>query len=1010
MSTPPADRVDEVFQAALDMPEAERAAFLERACAGDEDLSRAVDLLLRSHEDATAVGFLDQERIGRFRVVERLGAGGMGEVFLAHDDSLQRLVAVKLLQRGLASNEERARRFRQEALAASALNHPNIVTVHEIGRAGETDYMATEFVEGETLRQILERGPLELPRALDVAIQVAGALRAAHAAGIVHRDVKPENVMVRRDGLVKVLDFGIAKPVEASGDRSREALVRTRAGAIVGTAAYMSPEQARGLATDARADIWSFGCLVYEMIAGRPAFGGSTPSDTIAAVLDREPEWRALPRRTPSGVRRTLERCLVKDAGRRGPDMAGVSAELERSRADLTAPGLRAAVRRRPRPLAAAAVVLAAAGGLAAWWWLREGGPRWARDVALPEIARRVEAEDYYGAFVLARRAQPHLAENPALERFWKDQTFPLTVDTDPPGADVSMKPYRDVDAPWEPLGRTPFKELRAPFTNLRLRMNKEGFEPIEVGSDFSGALRVRRFTLDKKSEAPDGMVRVPGGPHAYRALPEVRLSDFWLDRYEVTNRQYEEFVSQGGYGRAEYWTEPFVRNGRRLPWREAMALFRDATGRPGPATWELGTYPEGQADQPVTGVSWFEAAAYARFAGKELPTLHQWIKAAGMTYFADILLLSNFNDRGPDPVGSHQGISPFGIYDMAGNVKEWCRNAFGDRRYILGGGWNEPSYMFTDPDAQSPWDRRPTHGVRCAKYSDALPPEQLGAIDVIGATRDYTAETPAADDVFRVYRGFYSYDKLPLNAAVDSVDQAEHWVREKVSFDAAYGGERVSAHLFLPRSARPPYQTVVYWPAGEAFRLRSSDDMRMRNLEFLLRSGRAVMHPIYKGTYERRQVREEGGPSEGRDLLIQISKDLGRSLDYLETRPDVDAGKLAFYGASAGAAIAPILLGVDHRFHAGILQGGGLTTWSLLPEADPFNFAPRVTTPVLMVNGRYDFELPLEASQRTLFRLLATPERDKRHVVFDTGHAGYPMHDLIREVLDWLDRYLGPA
>jgi dienelactone hydrolase len=660
--------------------------------------------------------------------------------------------------------------------------------------------------------------------------------------------------------------------------------------------------------------------------------------------------------------------------------------------------------------VAAIAVLIAVAGAAAAWWRTRDAGPRWAREKALPEIARLVDQEDYHGAFLLARRAAPHLPGDASLHRFWKDHTFPLTVETDPAGASVAIKPYREVDAPWVPLGETPLKEVRAPQTSLRLRIVKAGFTPLEVASDFSGPLRVRRFTLDAEAEAPKGMVRVSGGPHGYRAVPEVRLEDFWLDRYEVTNREFKEFVSAGGYTRPELWKEPFVLDGRALSFPEASARFRDATGRPGPATWELGTYPEGQADHPVGGVSWFEAAAYARFAGKELPTLHHWMRATGTTHLVDILLLSNFGGRGPEPAGRQPGVSAFGADDMAGNVKEWCSTASGAKRYILGGGWNEPSYMYMDMDAQSPWDRAPTYGFRCAKYAAPLPAAQLAPVAMVSAERNYAAEKPAADALFETYRRFYSYDKTPLEARVDAVQEAEHWRLEKVSFAAAYGGERVPAHLYLPRRGRPPYQVVVYWPAAEALRLHSSDDIRMKYMEYLLRSGRAVLHPIYKGTYERRLARAFAGPSEVRDTMVYFSKDLGRSLDYLETRPDVDAKRLAFYGNSLGATIAPVMLAVEPRFGAAVLQGGGLESWRPLPEADPFHFAPHARAPVLMLNGRYDFALPVETSQRALLRLFGARPEDKRHVVFEAGHAGFAMHDVIREVLDWLDRYLGPV
>jgi dipeptidyl aminopeptidase/acylaminoacyl peptidase len=346
----------------------------------------------------------------------------------------------------------------------------------------------------------------------------------------------------------------------------------------------------------------------------------------------------------------------------------------------------------------------------------------------------------------------------------------------------------------------------------------------------------------------------------------------------------------------------------------------------------------------------------------------------------------------------------------MAGNVKEWCWNEAGGRHYIMGGGWNEPGYMFTDADAQSPWDRSPTYGFRCAKYAAPPPPVQVKAIDLVRVTRDYAAEKPASHEVFRLYRSFHSYGRTELEPVVESVEKAELWRHEKVSFAAAYGRERVAAHLFLPKGARPPHQTIVYFPSGEAPALASSDNLRMRYLDVVLRSGRAVMYPVYKGTHERRLPGRTQGPSKYRDLMIQISKDFGRSIDYLETRTDIDRDRLAYYGISWGACVAPLLLAGESRIKTAVLQGGGLELEESPPEVDPFNFVPRVTVPVLMLNGRYDFELPLEASQKPLFRLLGTADKDKRHVLFESGHGGYPMTDLIKEILDWLDGHLGPV
>src|SRR5688500_10635257 len=225
-----------------------------------------------------------------YRIVSKLGAGGMGEVYLAEDTRLGRKVALKLLPAGFTGDADRLRRFRQEARAASALNHPNILTIHEIGSEDGAHFMATEFVEGETLRQRMASARMNLGEALDVAIQVASALAAAHEAGIVHRDIKPENIMVRPDGYAKVLDFGLAKLIDRrdAGAKATTQL-NTEPGVVMGTVQYMSPEQARGLEVDARTDVFSLGVVLYEMVGGRAPFEGETPSDVIVSLLDKEP-------------------------------------------------------------------------------------------------------------------------------------------------------------------------------------------------------------------------------------------------------------------------------------------------------------------------------------------------------------------------------------------------------------------------------------------------------------------------------------------------------------------------------------------------------------------------------------------------------------------------------------------------------------------------------------------------------------------------------------------------
>ena len=328
-------QIGEIYHSALELGPKQRVAFLAQACAGDEELLREVESFIASNEQAgefihapalevaaellttDQCDLLPGKSLGPYTILELLGSGGMGEVYLAQDSRLGRRVALKLLPDHFVINEDRLRRFRQEARAASALNHPNIITIHEIGEAETTHYIVTEFIEGETLRALLIRNRIELMRALDIATQTASALAAAHMAGIVHRDVKPENIMLRRDGYVKVLDFGIAKLMPEGPAPSMGMSFETGPGLIVGTAHYMSPEQAQGLKVDERADIWSLGVVLYEMLTGQLPFKGKTLSHTVVSIVEQEVPPLVRGPEVPVELERILMKALNKNPEKR---------------------------------------------------------------------------------------------------------------------------------------------------------------------------------------------------------------------------------------------------------------------------------------------------------------------------------------------------------------------------------------------------------------------------------------------------------------------------------------------------------------------------------------------------------------------------------------------------------------------------------------------------------------------------------------------------------------------
>ena len=350
--------------------------------------------------------------------------------------------------------------------------------------------------------------------------------------------------------------------------------------------------------------------------------------------------------------------------------------------------------------------------------------------------------------------------------------------------------------------------------------------------------------------------------------------------------------------------------------------------------------------------MSWFEASAYAAWAGKSLPTVFHWRLAAQQSIFSEILLWSNFDTKGPLSVGSYDGLGPNGTYDMAGNVREWCINRNRDARYILGGAWSEPDYLYRSTDAADPNDRLLINGFRCILTDESPPDASLAEIEY--KVDDHRGDTPIDDEAFAIVRQSFDYDDRELDAKVESTDDGpESWRHEVVSVLAAYGDERLPIHLYLPKNAEPPYQAVVYYPPSSARYLTDSTNPSFPFAYFIPKSGRVLVYPIYQGTYDRQVDRH--GPNDARDVMIQIAKDLQRTVDYLETRQDINSDRLAFYGLSWGAFIGPLMTAIEPRFAASVLVAGGLYVipegWP--PVAMPQNFAPRSTVPTMMINGK---------------------------------------------------------
>ncbi len=984
---------------------------------------------------------------GKYRIVEEIGHGGMGVVYKAEDLRLKRPVALKFLPPHLMNSPELKERFIIEAQAAAALSHPNICVIHEVGEAEDWSFIAMEYVEGETLRDKIKRGPLAPEDALDITMQIAAGLGEAHRKGIIHRDIKSANIMVTDKGRAKVMDFGLAKLRGGSS--------LTKSQTTLGTVAYMSPQQARGDEVDQRTDIWSLGVVLYEMLTGEVPFKGDRDVSIIYSIVHEEPKSLKVRKPpVPVELQHVIARALKKSREARYGSADEMLKDLRayQSGLQLAESGvlnLKTLGRRLRKPLVAvpAVVVLFALAFFGVRFFKHQAKVRSAMGELLPKINELYEAgfENYVDAYKLATEAEKYLPHDPRLAELLSKISLPISIETEPSGAKVFMKGYNAPDGEWQYLGVSPIEKIRLPIGFFRWKMEKEGYETV-LAAAFTHALdwsKKRLFVpcnivrvLDKKGHVPAGMVRVQG----VADVPGIgKIGDFFMDCYEVTNRQFKEFVDRGGYQNKEFWKQKFIKDGKELSREEAVKGFVDQTGRPGPSAWQAGDFPEGQDDFPVSGISWYEAAAYAESVGKSLPTSQHWgiaweeiSSTPGWWNILSFLApLSNFKGRGPARVGSNAGMTSFGCYDMAGNVREWCWNETPQGRFVRGGAWDDAIYMFALPNQTSPFDRSPKTGFRCVRYidKDRIPGSVFAAVQP-DERHDLEKMKPVTNEVFLVYKELFLYDKIDLQARVEWRDESsKDWIQERVTFAAAYDDERVIAYLFLPKKSRPPFQTVLFFPGSAVAYTRSSKDLDKDFqfdlfLSFIVKNGRAVLYPVLKGTFERGNEtlsRIQEGEIEGNissrqytELWIEQIKDFMRCIDYLETRSDIDRQRLAYTGYSWGAHTGSIILALEERIKAGILQNGGFFIyWGLQgpvrPELNQMNYVTRVKTPTLMLNGRYDLYFPYEPNARIMFERLGTPRDQKEQKLYNSDHY-IPRYELIKETLRWLDKYLGPV
>ncbi len=984
--------------------------------------------------------------LGDYSIVRQVGRGGMGIVYEAWQNSINRRVALKVLPAGVAADTKMLARFIREAQVVGKLKHPNVVSVFGMGVEAQTPYYAMEFVDGQSLADFLRL--IDDPAASNAEfcsrmarsfVGVAKGLQHAHEEGVVHRDIKPSNLMFETndqdasDRKLRILDFGLAR------HEGQDNLTMT--GDILGTVAYMSPEQAAASnEIDRRTDVYSLGATMYESLTLQPPLKGKNTQETLSQIESTEPvSPRSINPHIPRDLETIVLHCLRKDPRDRYSDAKSVAIDLQKylrgeaivARPQSTIEKIARRTWRLRRTLTVGAIVATVVLSLAVFSRSQNRAKQdleWVQD-AMPRIQECIDQERYIEAFQLVKRVRHLAPENETVESLASLFLREISVSSDPPGAKVSIQEYGKSNGSWLELGTTPLEKVEAPVSRFRWRVELQSCAPQE----FVRLVHHRKiptsleFPLSPK-QGPIGMLLVGGGN--FRAVgigrhAQVSLPRFWMDRQEVANEAYQEFVDQGGYSRPDYWNQTFEQSnsegtdGQNLSFEEAMARFVDETGKAGPSGWHNGRHPKGEGKLPVSGVSWYEAMAYARFRGKSLPSVFHWRGESGFETSAPTTL-SNIATEALAPVGESPALSPNGLRDMIGNVKEWCSNstADSDERFALGGCWQDPAYAFHHVPTFSPWERSEAIGFRCVKYVDEMANSVfLGPVDK-SYPIDHTKRRPLPVEKVQDYiTQIYDYSPFDLEPELERIRETPQVTIEKITINSAYG-ERFDCLLYLPAGFKRPLQAMVTGCANGEWYLKDVTENR-EEASYVLSSGRAVIVPAKYGHFGRHPGNSSvdgklASPQQTQRRRVCQMQDYMCVMDYLQTRADIDQSKIGHIGFSSGASKLPMVLAIENRFRTGIMVSGGLASYEVLESCEPFNFAPLVNVPVLMLNRESDTVYPVGNAQEPLFRLLGTPAEHKRHMIFPGGHGFFSNAtrkqtlELEQIIVDWLDKYLG--
>ena len=653
----------------------------------------------------------------------------------------------------------------------------------------------------------------------------------------------------------------------------------------------------------------------------------------------------------------------------------------------------------------------------------------WVNNFMLPQVQDFISKDDNVAAWLTSSRINSFAPFFSTISGEDENISALASIRTQQDGVSVSWKAYGQVDD-WRFLGKTPLKPTRLPRGILKFKLEKEGYETTYFSSSnpslkfynspFDPGWNLEPINLQPQGSVPNGMIYIQGGNFVPAltgsGVDPVFLHPFYIDKFEVTNKDYKEFLDAGGYSNSQYWVEmDFIKDGIALSFEEAKKMMVDSTGMTGPAGWEVGTYLQGTENYPVTGISWYEALAFARYKGNILPPMYHWAKAAFppdeivSPISPKLLKRANFSKEKITNVG--QGEGAYGTFDMAGNAKEWVWNIFGGRGLTLGGAFDEPTYLASQTAPEPRMNRSLKNGFRTVRLINPRDLNPFGDPIETQAPRDLSYYKPMSEEVFNVYaRSYQVSSSRPKHTEVYIDDSHPVWIKEKISLDVGYNNETMDVLIFKPKNSFGPSSPVIIHPGANYYTTPPEiDDVNPGefSLDFLIKSGKTLVWPAWKGSLNRmpeNRSSNEDTLRQFRSQFIAWVDDTDKTLDYLETRSDIDSNNIFYLGMSYGALVNTHTLLFEDRYKGAILYvGGAFPTYP--PLVDGINHLPRIKTPFLMLNGEQDYLVPKSAAN-FFFQSTGTPSEDKKIIFYDSGHWPLPRNQMIKETLSFIDQY----